>query len=216
MFKPLILVAVLFAAASSVWGQPSVVRPPEMSGPFQPVVGSGATYRIVTGQNPEIQFSYAIVGKEGDAYWMEIRTGTPKGEMVMKQLMSVPSDGKPPRPTRMIMQVARKPPMELPVSTIDASAGRAQSQIAANAHGLGERIGMETITVAAGSFECEHYKRESNGKHSDLWVSSKVSPYGLVKMTSGETHLELQKTLVNETSRITGEPMKLPSYPAGK
>jgi hypothetical protein len=187
-----------------------------MPGLFQPVVGSGATYRVINGQNPEIQFSYAIVGKEGDGYWMEIRTSTPKGEMVIKQLMSVSSDGKPPRPTRMIMQVAGQPPMELPVSMINGSAGRAQSQIAANAHGLGERVGTETITVAAGSFECEHYKSELNGKHSDLWMSSKVSPYGLVKMTSGETQMELQKALVNETSRITGEPMKLPSYPAGK
>jgi hypothetical protein len=215
VFKPSLVIVVLLAAVSSVWGQASMVRPPEMPGVFQPVVGAGATYRVVTAHNPEIQFTYAIVGKEDAGYWMEIRTGTPKGDVVMKQLMSVASDGKP-HVIRMIMQAAGQPPMELPAAMITGAAGHAQAQGAANAHGMGAKVGTETITVPAGTFECEHYTSELNGKHSDLWVSSKVSPYGLVKMTSGETQMELQKVLVNETSRITGEPMKLPGYPAGK
>jgi hypothetical protein len=208
--------AVLFAAAALVWGQGAIVRPPEMPGVFQPVVGSGATYRVSTAQNRDVQFTYAVVGKEEDAYWMEIRTSTPKGQMIMKQLISLPGEGKPAQAKRMIMQAAGQPPMELPVSMTSGAAGRSQAQGAANVRGLGEKAGTETITVAAGTFECEHYVSVSSDKRSDVWVSSKVSPYGLVKMTSGETHMELQKVLVNETSLITGEPMKLPGMPGGR
>jgi hypothetical protein len=216
VFKLSFVTAVLVAATLPGWGQAAVVRPPEMPGVFQPMVGSGAIYQITAAHNPGVQFTYAVVGKQDDAYWLEIRTSTPKGQMIMKQLVSVTGGGNPPHVKRMIIQAAGQPPMELPVSLGNRAVGRAPNQGAANPRELGEKVGMETITVSGGTFECEHYRRASSGKPADLWVSSKVSPYSLVKMTSDETQMELQKVLVNETSRITGEPMKLPSYPDGK
>lgn len=202
----------IFAAALPVCGQ-GVFRPPEMPGMFQPVVGSGATYQLKTASNPDAEFTYAVVGKDGGAYWMEIRSTTSKGSLVMKQLMSMPGPGQAPQIQRMIMQAAGRPPMEMPVSMLKGGVGRAQTQGTASPHGLGEKIGIETVTVQAGKFECEHYRSASNGKNSDVWVSSKVSPYGLVKMVSGETRMELQKILAHETSQISGEPMKLPGAP---
>ncbi len=200
----------VFAAALPVCGQ-GVFRPPEMPGTFQPVVGSGATYQLKTANNADAEFTYAVVGKEGGAYWMEIRSATSKGSLVMKQLMSTPAPGQTPQIQRMIMQAAGRPPMEMPVSMLKGGAGRAQSTV--GSHGLGEKVGTEKVTVPAGTFECEHYRSASNGKNSDVWVSSKVSPYGLVKLVSGETRMELQKMLAHETSQITGEPMKLPGAP---
>jgi hypothetical protein len=69
------------------------------------------------------------------------------------------------------------------------------------------------VTVPAGTFECDHYRGNIQGKTIDYWVSSKVSPYGLVKMTSADLSMELKKTLSNETSHITGEPQAMPSFP---
>jgi hypothetical protein len=202
----------LLAAALQVYGQ-NVFRPPEIPGVFQPVVGSGAVYHITAADKSEVQFTYAVVGKEDDAYWLEIRSTTAKGSMVMKQLMSMPGGGQQPQLKRMIMQAGGQPPMDLPVSVLKGAVARSQTQGAAGPRALGEKVGTESITVPAGTFECEHYRSVSSGKTSDVWVSAKVSPYGLVKMTSGETQMILQKVLAHETSQIAGEPMKLPGYP---
>lgn len=204
--------AAMATVALPVWGQ-GMFRPPQMPGVFQPVVGSGATYHITTAHNQDAQFTYAVVGKEGDAYWLEIRSTMAKGSMAMKQLMGMPGGGQPPQIQRMIMQAPGQPPMEMPVSMLKGAMASAQTQIPAGQHASGEKVGTETVTVPAGTFECEHYRSASNGKNTDVWVSTKVAPYGLVKMVSGETQMELLKVLANETSQITGEPMKLPGYP---
>jgi hypothetical protein len=43
----------------------------------------------------------------------------------------------------------------------------------------------------------------------DVWISSKVPPYGMVKMSSAEMTAVLEKVLSNETSHIQGEPQKM-------
>jgi len=73
----------------------------------------------------------------------------------------------------------------------------------------GERVGAETITVPAGTFECEHYRKQEPQGTVDVWVSPKVSPYGTVKMSTGEMTMVLEKILSNETSHIQGEPQKM-------
>lgn len=177
------------------------MRPPDMPGTFRPVVGSGAEYNISTARQANNTFAFVIVGQEADGYWMEIRTSNKGNAVVMKQLMA----GDPPQPKRMIFQ-ANGRAMEMPMSMLGSAAAQGTPRMAG---GMGAKVGTESVTVPAGTFECEHYTSDSNGKHSDVWVSTKVSPYGLVKMTSGDTHMELQKVLEHETSQITGEPMKI-------
>ena len=46
----------------------------------------------------------------------------------------------------------------------------------------GTKVGSETVAVPAGSFECDHYRKLDERGAVDLWLSSKVSPYGTVKM----------------------------------
>jgi hypothetical protein len=75
------------------------------------------------------------------------------------------------------------------------------------------KVGAESIRVPAGTFECDHYTSDSNGKPTEVWTSSKVSsslsPYGVVKLTSADQSVELQKVLEHETSQIEGEPKKM-------
>jgi hypothetical protein len=70
------------------------------------------------------------------------------------------------------------------------------------------RVGTETITVPAGTFECDHYAGESNGKRTDVWVSSKVPWHGLVKLASADSNMELQRVFEHETSMIKDLPKK--------
>ncbi len=187
-------------------------HPPQMPSTFRPVVGSGAQYQM-TSKDGTVDFSYAVVGKEqvgGDqGYWLEIRTtgGKMPGEMVMKQLMVM--NASHPEIKRMIMQPPGRPPMEMPMGMMEMMQRRGASGQESGNGGLGEKIGEETITVPAGAFECEHYRKQENGKAVDYWISTKISPYGLVKMTGDDMTMVLEKTLTHETSHIHGEPQKM-------
>jgi hypothetical protein len=73
----------------------------------------------------------------------------------------------------------------------------------------GVKVGVETITVPAGTFVCDHYRKQEPQGTVDVWISDKVPPYGMVKMSSGERTTVLEKVLSNETSHIQGEPQKM-------
>src|SRR5579864_5507028 len=94
------------------------MRPPQMSGIWNPVVGAGADYEVDRGNgNGKTTLEVAIVGKDSvngkDAYWMEMSFTPPSGsgEMMMKSLYS--RDGDDLVISHYIMQMAGRPPMEL-------------------------------------------------------------------------------------------------------
>jgi hypothetical protein len=192
--------------------------PPSIQGFFNPVVGSGAEYSVKNQNEPKISsFAFAVVGKEpaegGDAYWFEIRASGEGQSVVMKQLMLI--EGGTPQIKRMIVQPAGRPPMEMPVTMMNRAMSQHQGEIRADKKDLGQLVGTEDVTVPAGTFVCEHYKSNRNDHPADLWISSKVSPYGLVKLQSPTTTMELVKVLDHATSQIQGEPQKfsIPGIP---
>lgn len=187
---------------------------PQIPTPFKPVVGSGAAYQF-TGKKEKADFTYAVVGKEqvdgNEGYWLEIRianTKKMKGEMVMKELMVM--NGSQPELKRLISQPPGRPPMEMPSAMLGMVRKHTPTATGGDEKtgGPGEKIGTETITVPAGTFTCDHYRTQEEGSPVDLWVSSKVSPYGVVKMVSNDATMVLQKVLTNETSHIHGTPKK--------
>jgi hypothetical protein len=204
-------VAVL-GLAGACWSQ-GMMRPPNIPGEFKPVVGSGAQYQLTDKKGATHEWTWAVVGKETvdgqDAYWLEMRSTTAQGGVVMKELMVM--QGPSPDIKRMIMQAPGRPPMEMPVSMMHMGMQRAQqSGAAAASHGMGEIVGSESVTVPAGTFDTQHYRSTDKGATADVWASTKVSPYGLVKMTSSDgTSMVLEKVLQNEKSQITGEPQKM-------
>jgi hypothetical protein len=189
-------------------------RPPSIPGRFSPTVGSGAVYQI-TAKGGEANWTYAVVGKGSvdgaDGYWLEMRGDAPRGgKMVMKELMVTDQNGVEIK--RMIMQAPGHPPMEMPVGMM--AMGKPKGDASSGANGVqGEKLGSESVTVPAGTFDCDHYRSTAEGRTSDVWVSTKVAPYGLVKMTSPETSMVLEKVLEHETSQIQGEPQKMPMMP---
>lgn len=181
---------------------------PEMPTLFKPVVGSGAQYKVTTKEG-KVKFTYAVVGKEQvegkEGYWLEIRTesGRTNGEMIIKELAVI--SGSHTEVKRLIMQPPGHPAMEMPASMM---AMMEQHSETGNG-GPGKKIGTESVTVPAGTFECEHYRKQEEGKTIDYWVSTKVSPYGIVKMSGGDTPVVLEKVLTDQTSHIKGQPRKI-------
>jgi hypothetical protein len=206
-----IVVGTALILALPAWAQRGQ-RAPQIPGLFKPVVGSGAQYQVTSKKDQKALWSYAVVGKEtvqgAEGYWLEMRMESGgRGEMIMKYLV-VTSEGKPDF-KRMIMQTEGQPPMEMPMEGMMAGMMKQGRESPAADSGLGEKVGTEMVTVPAGTFLCEHYRKSEAKGTADLWIASSVSPYGLVKMTSPDMSLELTKQLTNETSHIKGEPQKL-------
>jgi hypothetical protein len=206
-------IAIVLAAVFGVTGLAGAQRmaqAPSMPGEFKPVVGAGAQYEVTTKKNEKVNWAYAVVDKEAvggaEGYWLEMRLeGGKEGGMVMKHLLVV--RGGKAEVKRMIVQTPGQPPMEMPMGMMGGMMPRGQQ--AASEQNLGERVGTETVTVPAGTFLCEHYRSKSGKTPADVWVSTKISPYGLVKMVSEDSTLVLTKVLANETTHIKGEPQKL-------
>jgi len=63
-------------------------------------------------------------------------------------------------------------------------------------------VGSESITVPAGTFSCQHWKKDEGD--GDVWVNDRISPFGMVQsINSGET-MVLVKVITDAKDHITG------------
>jgi hypothetical protein len=69
-----------------------------------------------------------------------------------------------------------------------------------------ELVGTESVTVPAGTFSCQHYRAKDGS--SDVWISEKVAPWGLVKMQGKNNSMVLTKVITDAKDHITGTPKK--------
>ncbi|MGD0225487.1 MAG: hypothetical protein ABSF71_24430 [Terriglobia bacterium] len=214
------------AVAASAWAQRGgrggmgmMGSLPKMPGLSNPVVGSGAEYQMTT-KGKDMDVAWAIVGKEdvsgNPGIWIETRMQSPDvgGEMVSKMLMV--TTGPEAGMKRMIMQQPGQPPMEMTGMMMGLmKGGQAQPSSSGGKAEYGELVGTETITVPAGTYACQHYRKQEKSGPVDYWVSDQITPYAMAKMTGPDVTMVLKKTLTDETTHIKGEPQKfqLPQIP---
>src|SRR6202050_1189878 len=190
----------LAAGASAQMGMG--MRPSMPSGIFTPTVGAGAAYEVTSSDGKTQPIEFALVGKESvngkDGYWMEWTTSTGRtGQMIMKTLI-VP--GATDAPTRMIMQMASGQPMEMPTQGRMGAQAKPNTDIREG----GQDLGKESVTVPAGTFNCEHYRSKDGG---DVWISSQVPLFGMVKSVSNGSTMVLTKAITGAKDKITGTPV---------
>jgi hypothetical protein len=195
---------------------------PSMPGLQNPTVGSGAEY-LMTTKGKEMDVATIALGKEdvdgSTGYWLEQRITSAElgGEMVMKTLTVVSASQSGIK--RMIMQRPGQPPMEMPAMMMSMMQQHQPPPTTptggANGKGnMGELVGTESVTVPAGTFSCQHYRKQEQNGPVDMWISTEVTPYAVVKLTGPDMSMVLKKTLTNETTHIKGEPqqMQLPHF----
>ncbi|HUK51688.1 MAG TPA: hypothetical protein VL099_00195 [Candidatus Binatia bacterium] len=191
--------------AVPVWAQFGMGRGPNMRGIFHPVVGEGSAYQMQgRGEGPK-DFEVAVVGKEDyqgqTGYWLEMTFADARSGMGASKMLMV-MEGPNPGTKRMIVMMngqAYEFPMNSPMM-----AGRAPKPEAGDIRNDKTIVdaGKETITVPAGTFVCEHYKA-SDGS-SEMWISDKVSPWGLVKSVSKDSTMVLSRQITDAKTKITG------------
>jgi hypothetical protein len=193
-----------FAAISSAQMGMNFFKKPSIADIFKPVVGAGSVYETDDGQKKET-LEMSVVGKDSadgkEAFWLEFGHSDVKtGQLTYAKILVTRDDFQF---HRMIVQPAGRPqPMEIP---INPSASRQSAT--QDAMEKWTKVGTETITVPAGTFSCDHWKKD-DGK-GDVWASTKVSPMSLVKQTSPGRTMVLVKLLTDAQDHITGTPIKL-------
>jgi hypothetical protein len=102
------------------------------------------------------------------------------------------------------MQQPGQAPTDVDMNLVGGS--RVKQSIPGDIRDKAERVGTESVTVPAGTFSCEHYKMKDGS--SDVWVSDKVNPWGLVKMQGKDSSIILAKVITDAKDHITGTPKK--------
>lgn len=194
---------VYLALASSSTAQLGInmFSKPNIANIFKPVVGNGAAYEMVntSGSGAPTTIEMTVVAKDSfegrEAYWLETsHTERKTGEQGYSKMLITKDDFQT---HRMIMQQPGKPAMEFPMNL----SGEARERVSSDLEKWHD-VGMEPVTVPAGTFLCHHWKKE--GGEGDVWASDKVSPLGMVKsVTSGHT-MTLVKVITGASDHITG------------
>ncbi len=200
-----VLVLVAFATARFSPAQMGMgMSRPSIAGVFNPEVGSGAAYEMDRKDGAQkSSFEMSVVGKEGSGYWIETAMQSPHGTIYAKTLSAREGDNVIVQ--RTIVQMPGRPPMDMSsmMKMHPMQSEESKADMRANA----ENLGTETITTPAGTFSCQHWRSKKDG--SEYWLSDKVSPWKLVKMTSKDQTMTLTKVITDAKSHITGTPVSM-------
>jgi hypothetical protein len=178
-------------------------RPPSLAGVFTPEVGSGGAYEMDRKDGQKMSFEISVVGKEGSGYWIEYAMHTERGMVYAKNLTSHEGDNVIVQ--RTIIQMGDRPPMDM--SSMMKMHPMQSEQSKADMRADAENLGTETITTPAGTFSCQHWRSKKDG--SEFWLSDKVSPWKLVKMTGKDETMTLTKLITGAKTHITGTPVSM-------
>ena len=177
-------------------------KKPNITDIFRPVVGKGGVYEMQNTEKGDAPRSMemAVVAKETfegqDAFWFEVvQNDSRKGQPSYAKIL-VTRDFQF---HKMVLQQPGQQAMEIPFNlNVNDKAKQRRNEELEKWH----QAGTETIAVPAGTFSCVHWQKDE-GK-GDVWVSDKVSPFGMVKMVSEHETMTLTKVISDAKDHITG------------
>ncbi len=199
----LIAVLALWASPISPAQMGMGMRPPDFAGVFSPVVGSGAAYEMDKKDDRKTKFDIAVVGREGAGYWIEYSMQSPGGMAYMKTLTA--REGDDVIVQHMIVQIPGHPPMDM--SSMMKMHAMQSAQSKADMRANAQDLGTETITTPAGTFACQHWRSKKDG--SEFWLSDKVTPWKVVKMSGKDQTMTLVRVITDAKTHITGTPVSM-------
>jgi len=192
------------AAEAQLGGGMNFFKKPNIADIFHPVVGSGAAYERTDKDGVKTALEMTIVGRdtfEGkDAYWFEVGHNDKRSAEMSYAKMLITKDDFQFHKMIIVMPGSTQP-MEMPFNPGDKAKEKIKDDLE-----KWHKVGAEPITVPAGTFLCDHWQKD-DGKQ-DVWVSSKVTPMGMVKEVSEGSTMVLAKVITGARDHITGTPQK--------
>jgi hypothetical protein len=177
-------------------------KKPAIASLIRPVVGNGGVYETTSSEQPgapKSTMEFLVVGKETadgkDAFWFEIghQMKGVDGLVYSKVLISIDDF----QIHRSIIQIPGRPAMEMKANPAARTNQHMEEQM-----NQWSQVGTETITVPAGTFSCQHWKK-SDGKE-EIWASDRISPFSLVKEVRPNSTQVLVKAVSGAKDHITG------------
>jgi hypothetical protein len=161
------------------------------------------------------------VGKDGEHYWYESVIKDHEGQTVITKMLVSGDPQNEDNLKRMILKAPGQPAMEMPIQMMKGMGAQMGGMSQGKKPELPETktvdLGVESVTVPAGTFKANHWQSTTEDFIFDAWVSEAVSPYGMVKGTSTDFEMILLSHGDGATSLITEEPqsMTMPGSPMG-
>jgi hypothetical protein len=178
----LLLAAALPMLASSYF--------PEFYHTWNPKLGMWSSYRITDARGETAELTFSVVSKEGEAYWLELRTRQEGAEGTVAFLLSGdPADDGNVQAIR--AQEEGQPAIEISRETLRKMQTQGQKAFGGEATPIGPRVGKleqlpeQTVVVGGKSFKCRHLKIVAPDQAAEVWLSDDAGPLGLVKLKSG-------------------------------
>ncbi len=188
---------------------------------FTPIVGHWAEYLMTSKDEEPVTIRISIVGEEDDAYWYEMQMTDEKEEAFVTKMLVSGDPEDDDNLKRLIIKGGDEPAMEMPVG----GEGMFGGMMGMGGHEMEEEeedldgvmptdLGMETVTVPAGTFKAHHWRVEDEEYQFDMWQAENVGPYGIIKSTSDDFEMVLTGHGDGAKSAITEEPEKfeMPSF----
>ncbi len=179
-------------------------------------VGSWATYEVdAEGQQGTMRFALLPEGAAGgEGQWFELSMNVNNQDMVL-QLLVASWPFAPDDVQGVVIKQGGQPAMRLP----DTMLGMMRGQMDLPISGMSEScaassfLGMETVTVPAGTFEAYHIRpADQDMGEGDVWVSPDA-PFGLLKGEGDDGSMTLIESGTGATSMITETPQDMPGMP---
>jgi hypothetical protein len=158
---------------------------------FTPAVGHWLEYRYVrTDSEPARTFIIAVIRRESYkgrvATWLEIKTESRNQTPVVLHVLASfsPQDGRP-EIQRLVVRTGDFHAVEYPLPTLPLPKP-------ITARSLWTELEEETVTVVAGEFAAQVFRREKpDGEVQTLWFSPSLAPFGLLRTESTAGKLDL-------------------------
>jgi hypothetical protein len=138
--------------------------------------GAWSEYAMsMPGQAEARSLKYTVTEKTPKQITLQMEFQTPMGPAMSRLVFQPAADGswavakasrQPPGGESKEVPAAQLPPIK--ITKTDAGT---------------TLLGNEKLTTPAGTFETRHLRKTSPQGHYDLWVSDKVAPTGIVKLT---------------------------------
>jgi hypothetical protein len=187
ILRLLAMAILLFAAASTLLASSYF---PEFYHVWAPKVGEWSTYRIQDARGEIAELTFSVVAKEGDSYWLEVKTKQEGAEGTVAYLVA----GDPTDDANVLMiraQEAGGPALELDRSTLMKLRTQGQGAFGGEATPIGPRVGKlepmadEPVAVGNKNLKCRHLKIVGPDQIAEVWLNGDASPLGLVRLRSG-------------------------------
>jgi hypothetical protein len=170
-------------------------------------MGTWAEYSIKRGSDAARKLRYSLVGKDGGAFVIESKGETGQGEKILTRTVVAADPTAEDAVKKVVTQWGDSDPMEMPPGGMGRPGGPGGPGAGGPAAGSpagGDRggpgggrmrgarflkpdpkslVGKESVKVAGGSFDAQHYKAEGpRGGIINYWLAKDAGPFGLVKL----------------------------------